>query len=591
MGQKKKSRGQANPIAAGVLFVIVIIAIAVISIVVEKLKPSETQADLYTYYGAETEGDDLLVFLDLEDYGIWGRKMDGDIYLELSFLQSIDDKFYWDDNEKVLIYTTPTEVIKASEGDEFFTVKTKTDTGYVIAREEEDQVYVNLQFAELYTNMTHTGYLDGDGPARVLLWTKEHDQTVAPSKKGGTVRTGASIKDDIVEKPENGDNLTILEESGDWYYVFTENGNLGYIKKKETDTQKTVEDTNSYDTPIYTSITGDEDICMVWHQVTNQTANSNLLSMMSGTKGINVISPTWFSLSDSKGNFTSLASTSYVEDAHNVLNCQVWALIDDFSRDENGNSYVSQVLPYTSKRENLINQLIIAAKTYGFDGINIDFELITQSIAEDYIQFLRELSVECRNEGIVLSVDNYVPMTYNLYYDRAEQGILADYVIIMGYDEHTSSSDSAGSVASLPFVKNGIIDTLSEVPAQKVINAIPFYTRVWTETPEEYAQDGDIIIEDAINGNYVLSSEAVSMTKALSLVEENGASKVWLEELGQYYVEYSSGNSTVRIWLEEETSVEEKMKLIAENDLAGVAGWKLGLEDSSVWSVISSYLN
>ena len=198
--------------------------------------------------------------------------------------------------------------------------------------------------------------------------------------------------------------------------------------------------------------------------------------------------------------------------------------------------------------------------------------------------------MECRNEGIILSVDNYVPKSYNLYYDREEQGILCDYVIIMGYDEHNSSSDTAGSVASLEFVLNGIVDTLEEVPAEKVINAVPFYTRVWTETPEEYAEDGDEIIEDAVNGNYVLSSYAVGMDSAAELIEEAGATKIWLEDLGQYYAEYTSGNSTVRIWLEDAASMTEKLKLIQEYDLAGVAGRKLGLESSDVWDLIVSYI-
>ncbi|MCD8120118.1 MAG: glycosyl hydrolase family 18 protein [Lachnospiraceae bacterium] len=588
---KKRRGGQPHPLFAGILFVIVVAAIIVVSIVVQKYRPSDTQADLFSYYEIEDADSQVVMYLDLESTDTSSILYDGDIYLTLAMAQQLDERFYYDANENILIYTTPTETIRANEGETCFTVKSSTDTGYVIVLEQNGTVYVNLKFLELYTNVTHTAWDDDENaPVRVLVWTKQHDLTVANAKQDAVVRTAATIKDDIVEEPASGSRVTVLSEADGWYYVMTENGHLGYIRTKDVGATSVVEDTASYDEAEYTSLTSDEKIHMVWHQVTNQTANDNLLNMMSGTKGINVISPTWFSLSDANGNFTSLADTDYVEDAHNLLSCEVWALIDDFGTDEDGSHWVNQVLPYTSKRTNLINQLIIAARTYGFDGINIDFEYISSSIAEDYIQFLRELSVECRNEGIVLSVDNYVPKSYNLYYDREEQGILCDYVIIMGYDEHNSSSDSAGSVASLEFVLNGILDTLEEVPAGKVINAVPFYTRVWTETPEEYAEDGDEIIEDAVNGNYVLESYAVGMDAAAELIADNNATKVWLEDLGQYYAEYTSGNSTVRIWLEDAASMTEKLKLIQEYDLAGVAGWKLGLESSDVWDLIVNYV-
>jgi len=590
MGNRRKRKKQPNPIFAGVLFVTVVLIIAGVSIVVEKFKPSEEAADLYKYYGVAANSDEVAVYLNQEQSGVQAKYFEDELYVKLAFLQEIDQKFYWDVNEEILIYTTPTEVIKANEGEGAFMSTSKTEPGYVIVRNEEDCVYVNIKFAELYTNMSHTEYTGGDGPARVQIWTEKHDLTVADGKNNPVVRTGESIKADVVEELANGAKFTILSENGEWSYVLTENGHRGYIRTKEIGAKEIIADAGTYKTPNYTNITSDEKICMVWHQVTNQTANERLLSMMSGTKGINVISPTWFSLSDAKGNFTSLASETYVNDAHNVLGCQVWALIDDFARDSDGKSYVSQVLPYTSKRENLINQLMISARTYGFDGINVDFELITQAISQDYMQFLRELSAECRKAGIVLSIDNYVPMPYNKYYGRAEQGVLADYVIVMGYDEHMAGSETAGSVASLSFVENGITGTLEEVPAEKVINAVPFYTRIWTETSEQYAQDGDTIVEDAINGNYAIGSEAVPMGTALDKVSENGAEKIWLEDVGQYYAEYTSGNSTVRIWLEEEKSMEEKMKLVSEYELAGVAGWKLGLEDSSIWDVIGKYL-
>ena len=189
------------------------------------------------------------------------------------------------------------------------------------------------------------------------------------------------------------------------------------------------------------------------------------------------------------------------------------------------------------------------------------------------MQFLRELSVSCRNSGIVLSVDNYVPKEYSAYFDRKEQGIVADYVVIMGYDEHFAGSEKAGSVASLPFVEEGIQRTLQEVPAEKVINAIPFYTRIWNT-----------------DSSGRVTSEACGMNAADSFVQSMGISIAWNETCAQNYGELDTDAGLYQIWLEDEQSVEAKMNLIKNNNLAGVAAWKLGFERPGIRQVIKSYL-
>ncbi len=292
--------------------------------------------------------------------------------------------------------------------------------------------------------------------------------------------------------------------------------------------------------------------------------------MVTSAKGLNVISPTWFRLNDNEGNFSSLAQSEYVTRAH-LIGLEVWAMIDDQSPDSDNRA----IFPYTSKRERLVNQLVASAIEYNLDGINIDFEYITADIAKDYVQFLRELSVKCRINGIVLSIDDKVPDASNLYYDRKEQGIIADYVIMMGYDEHWGEGSGAGSVASLPWVTAGIEKTLTEVPASKLINAIPFYTRIWQE-------DGA--------GNYV-DSQAVDMQTAADKLTTNGAQAVWVDNVGQNYGEFSAGDLVYRIWLEDAKSIEEKMKLIRTYDLAGVSAWRLGYENADIWNTIIKYTN
>ena len=216
----------------------------------------------------------------------------------------------------------------------------------------------------------------------------------------------------------------------------------------------------------------------------------------------------------------------------------------------------------------------------------MDFEQIPTDVGDHYIQFIRELSVLCRVNNLVLSVDNYVPKGYNTHYHREEQGVMADYVIIMGYDEHFAGSYEAGSVASY------IEETLRDVPADKVINAVPFYTRLWNETPktdEERAEDQGT---EAASYSMKVNSEALGMEEAAQRVSEAGATVIWDDTVKQNYAEWQGDNdSTYRIWLEDASSLEVKLGLMKDNNLAGTAAWKLGFETSDIWDLIQKYVN
>ena len=317
--------------------------------------------------------------------------------------------------------------------------------------------------------------------------------------------------------------------------------------------------------------------------------NDSLNKMTSGANSLNVISPTWFKITDEFGGISSLASKSYVDKAHKK-GLEVWGLISDFNHDENGNYYINDVVKNTTSRRKLIENIINEAKKCGMDGINIDFEMIRLAAAEGYVQFMRELAIECEKINLVLSVDMYVPSSTNGYYDRQSIGEVADYLIIMGYDEHWAGCGEAGSVASLPFVKKGIEDTLKEVPAARVINAVPFFCRVWYEDTLENAPEGSIIVKDPINGDYALSSKAVGMGSAKELIRKNNGATRWLEDLGQYYSEYYIGDRLARIWLEDKESLALKLSAVKENNLAGIACWKLGLESTEAWDAIKDYM-
>ncbi|MDE7298628.1 MAG: hypothetical protein K2N94_07335, partial [Lachnospiraceae bacterium] len=287
------------------------------------------------------------------------------------------------------------------------------------------------------------------------------------------------------------------------------------------------------------------------------------------------ISPTWFRLNGSKGDFASIASSEYVGTAHS-LGMKVWGLVKNFDTGSEVDTY--RVLSHTSSRDRLTDGLVQEAISFGLDGINVDFEMLSVETGPHFIQFLRELSVKCRRNGLVLSVDNYVPASYNRFYDYAEQGAIVDYVIIMAYDEHTSVSDSAGSVASIGYVEKAIADTLAMVPAEKIVVGLPFYTRLWKETSQN-----DVTA--------VSIAETPFMKNVEKLVTEKGAAPVWDETAAQYYAEYEEDGALFRIWLEEERSIGEKMKRVVQNGLAGVAAWRLGQEKADVWAVIGQYLD
>ena len=386
---------------------------------------------------------------------------------------------------------------------------------------------------------------------------------------------------------KKGDKLTVLEDVSDWKKVCTQSGIVGYIQKSKLNDIQQETTSREFEEPDYTGIQKDYKINLVWHQVTSEEANAGIEDALADTKGLNTISPTWFSVADNSGNLNSIASADYVNYAHQ-RGLEVWALLDNF--DQNVDDM--ELLSHTSSRENLENQLVNAALQNGIDGINVDFEQIPTDVGEHYIQFIRELSVKCRTNNLVLSVDNYVPKGYNTHYHREEQGIMADYVIIMGYDEHFAGSYEAGSVASYDYVKEGIEETLRDVPAAKVINAVPFYTRLWNETPKTEEELAEEQGTEAANYPMNVTSEALGMEEAAQRVSEVGATATWDDTVKQNYAEWTGDDgSTYKIWLEDASSLEVKLGLMKDNKLAGTAAWKLGFETSDIWDLIQRYVN
>ncbi len=520
----------------------------------ERYIPSKEQADITELLGVK--GDEVALYLNEDLQEAKGLFLQEQTYLPLSWVNdTLNERFYWDSNENLLVYALPDSIVYADHS-------TIGASGKPLIWINENGVYLSMGLVANYTDIRVTAY-DGAQYKRIFINNNWDAQEKAVVSEKGNVRVKGGVKSPIVTWISPGSQVTVLESMAKWDKVRTEDGFVGYVEHKRLGEVTSEIPVSTFVKPVYTNVSMEEPVCLAWHQMTNPEGNASFDSLIANTKGVNVISPTWYELTDNEGNFRSLAQADYVKKAHD-RGLKVWALINNFSSDVNTEILMSK----TSTRRKLIEALMAEVEQYGLDGLNLDFEGIKEEAGVHYIQFIRELSIPCRKKGIVLSVDNYVPAPGNQFYNRKEQGIVADYVIVMGYDEHYAGGD-AGSVASIKYVENGIKDTLAQVPKEKVINGIPLYTRVWIE-----GADGKT------------ASSAMGVARAKEWVSENHVELYWQEELGQYYGELQSEEGLKKVWLEEERSIGLKMDLIKQYGLAGVACWKLGFEPSDLWDKI-----
>lgn len=528
-------------------------------IYMRKYMPSDELSDKAKVFGIK--GSQVALLLDNELQEEKGIYEDGQVYLPVGWVNEyLNQRFYWDEGEKLLVYALPESIVYADED-------AQGEKGPLF-KVTDDGMYLSLGLVVNYTDIRTRSFATSQ-IKRVFIDTLWEPYDTAEVKKAGHVREKGGVKSPILTELEQGEQVDVLETMEKWSRVRTEDGYIGYIENRRLDGREQVTPESSFEAPVYTSISMDEKVRLGFHQVTRQEANNTLESYVSVTKDMNVIVPTWFNVISDDGTYNSLASKEYVDKAHE-MGLQVWAMVENVSTQESvKNLNTKTLMSSTSTRRKLIENLMKEADTYGFDGFNLDFESLKAEAGPHYVQFIRELSVSCRQKGLVLSVDNYVPSPYSAFYNRREQGIVADYVIIMGYDEHYAGGD-AGSVASISYVKDGIENTLKEVPKEKVINAVPFYTRVWT------VNEGKT------------TSKAYGIADARQWVADNHVDLTWDQELGQFYGSTVNGNGEQYIWMEDEKSMALKIGLVKDFDLAGVACWKLGFESSDIWDIVST---
>lgn len=540
----------------------------------DKYSYSTQMADMNEYFQLFSQ-DDIAIILQNERIEDRGKLIDGTVYFSITTVEKLfTDRFYVNADGTALLYTTSNEVRTVNIGEEsngYYVNDVWMPLDYKAAQFDGDgTLYIAAEYVKNYADFTYEFFADPNRMQVRTEWDTRRETTVL---KDTQVRYQGGIKSDVLCQVAEGDRVTVLEIMETWTKVQTKDAFIGYIENdKLADYEEVIEVpvSGAYDPAADYRMTSSADgkLTIVFHQVTAPDDGSGFNGLYASTSGIDVVSPTWFYLNNTDGSYLSVASKAYVENAH-AKGLQVWALIEDMTYDVDEYELFSSA----DNRKALITNLIQEVLELGIDGINIDFEEITRESATHYVQFLRELSIETHNNGLILSVDNYMPNEGNRYYNLKEQGYVADYVILMGYDEHWAGSAEAGSVASIGFVEKGLADAIAlGTPENKLINAVPFYTRIWRTEGVQ------------------VRSDAVSMSVAQEWLANRSLTPEWDDETGQYYASYQDGTAFCEVWIENADSLNVKLNIMSSYNLAGVAAWKLGLESPDVWPVINSYM-
>ena len=558
------------PVLIAIILIIVIGGVTVGGMLLEKYSYSEERADLSAYF--QVQDQELAIILQDERIGEKAVVKNGLCYLDLDTVKKyFNETFYVDMTEELLLYTTPTEVVRVDFGGTVMTVDgVDKELGYEAVYREKDKIYVALDYVKKYTNLSYQVY-----DLHMQVYNSWGEQQQATVKKDTAIRLKGGIKSPILRDLAAGEQVEVLEQMETWSKVKSTDAFIGYVENKLLEEMTGVQETpvTDYVEPEYTTNQLEGRVSLGWHSIGGVGGNDTLDAMVAGTVGMNVIAPTWFSICDNEGNIQNFGTKAYVEKAHSY-GLEVWGVLDDFNF-SNANKMevdIYGVLSSTTKRAYLIERVMEAVLALGLDGINLDFEKINADCGEHFVQFIRELSIACRKNQLTFSIDSYVPFHFNSYLRRDIQGQVADYVIIMGYDEHWHGSGDPGSVASIDYVSNGIEKTLEEVPANKVVNGLPFYTILWKTEGAK------------------VTDEYLTLNNTQSFLDRIKVQGQWDEETQQMYYEWKSGSATYQMWAETKESLAVKINVMKMKDIAGVAVWRLGYGTKEVWQMINAFV-
>ena len=557
------------PVLIAIILIVVIGVVGFGGKIMDKYSYSKELADMDEYYGVS--GNRLAIILQDAKVEQQAILENDTVYFDIDTVhQYFNEGFYVDEGEQKLLYTTAVDTVTALFGNAGYSDKTGEHAlDYVPCMQSEGILYVAADYVKLFTNYSYEVF-----DRHLQVYTEWGTKQTYKIAKKTQVRLKGGIKSPILREMEEGEQVELLEQMETWSKVKTSDSIIGYVENKRlTDVDTEVETpVTDYVPEEYTSIALDGKVCLGFHSIGGPGGNDTLDSMVAEGKGMNVIAPTWFSFTDNAGTFRSFASGQYVEKAHSY-GLKVWGVWDNFNyKNETGSDIDTvQILSSTANRQNIVEQMTATALELGLDGINIDFEGLTSDCGTHYVQFIRELSVACRENQLALSIDNYVPFHFNDFYRLDIQGEVADYNVVMGYDEHCHGSKDPGSVASIDYVSNGLQKTLEMAPAEKVVNALPFYTILWK------TEGSDVTDE------YITLKNEADFLKRVNITPE------WDEETCQNYAQWQSGNITYQIWLEDIDSIKVKLNVMSAQSIGGVAVWRLGYGTSEVWELIKAY--
>lgn len=501
---------------------------------------------------------------------------DGEILLDFDTVKKyFDPSVKWEENSEKVIISTKGRTIK---------MKTKSLTSFVNDSplslnipviQEDGVVYIPIEFLNDFYGIKVT-HIE-ENKVVIIDYKTDFVQAANVIEPGAVLRNGRDVKhpvlrkfDDTKEDYEN--EMRIFEEYDKWYKVRTWDGVVGFIEKRyvvakivtesipgEKDREAADE---ALDAESFSEVENGK-INLVWDMVYTRRSNPSSVPDM---KGLDVISPTWFQVQNSKGDLMNRAYSSYEKWAHEK-GYKVWALL---SNDFQDSEMTSKFLKDDKAMENFTKQILAYASLYNLDGINIDFENFYQWDRDLFTRFVEIITPKLKEQGLVVSVDvNDIPC-----YDKKALGQIVDYVMYMSYDQHWRTSPVAGSVAQVTWQERILKRVLEEegVPKEKLLLGLPYYTRLWEEKTE--------------NGAMCLSSVALTMEEAKKTIAENDAETVWDEESGQFYAEYQKENSRFRIWLEDENSINIKSSLVHKYNLAGVCAWSRNFVSDNIWDVL-----
>lgn len=567
------------PVIIAVVLILIIGAVAFGGGLIEKYSYGKEYADLDDYYGLENGavGDadgELAIVLQDELIEERAAVIGGRVYFDYDVVRAyFNDGFYADRNEQKLLYTSATDTVQAVFGAQAYSDRDgEHPLDHAACLLQGDKLYLAADYVKMFANFSYEKF-----DRHLQVYTEWGIRKTSEISKKTMLRIQGGIKSPILRELEAGERVELLEEMGTWSKVKTSDAMIGYVENKrlanvDTEVEEPVTD---WVPEEYTRVMLEGKVNLGWHAIYKTAGNDSLDTVVAEGKGLNVIAPTWFSLKDGEGTVESFASAKYVERAHGY-GLKVWGVWDDFNYSANNGVPAVDTLALlssTTKRQEFAQNIVATAVGLGLDGINLDFERLTEETRVHFTQFLREMSVLCRQNGLTLSVDISVPLNSNNAMRLDVQGLVADYVIMMGYDEHWGGCRNPGSVASISFVSDGLDRVLEHVPAAQVINALPFYTREWKT-------EGETVTDVAI---------PICNLKAYLEHLDRDDEVIWDENVCQHYLEWQSESATYQIWLEDADSLREKLNVMNARKIGGVAVWRLGYGTKEAWELVAAY--